>query len=97
MFWGSPLSVKKTSAEKRFAQSEVRRLRNKAIKSKCHTAVRKYVEAVQKKDEAAAAATLKVLVKELDTARGKGVLTRNSVARKKSRMTKLFNVTFAAK
>ena len=36
------------------------------------------------------------LVSELDSARGKGVLTRNAVSRKKSRMMKLFNVSFAA-
>ena len=90
------MSVKKTSAEKRHAQSEVRRLHNKAIKSKCHTCVRQFVEAVQKKDQKAADTTLKALVKELDTACGKGVLTRNAVSRKKSRMMKLYNVSFAA-
>jgi small subunit ribosomal protein S20 len=90
------LSVKKTSAEKRFAQSEVRRLHNKAVKSQCHTCVRQFIEAVQQKDQKSADTTLKALLKELDTARGKGVLTRNSVSRKKSRMMKLYNVSFAA-
>lgn len=90
------MSVKKTSAEKRFAQSEVRRLHNKAIKSECHTCVRQFVETVQKKDQTAADTKLKALVKALDTACGKGVLTRNSVSRKKSRMVKLYNVSFAA-
>jgi len=90
------LSVKKTSAEKRFAQSEVRRLHNKAIKSKCHTFARHFVEAVQKKDQKASEAALKVLVKELDSARSKGVLKSNAVSRKKSRMMKLYNVTFAS-
>ena len=89
------MSVKKTSAEKRFAQSEVRRLHNKAIKSKCHTFVRQFIEAVQTKDQNASEAALKVLVKELDSARSKGVLKRNAVSRKKSRMMKLYNVTFA--
>ncbi|MBQ7970116.1 MAG: 30S ribosomal protein S20, partial [Treponema sp.] len=36
------------------------------------------------------------LVSELDSARSKGVLTRNAVSRKKSRMMKLYNVSFAA-
>ena len=36
-----------TSAQKRFRQSEVRRMHNKAIKSECHTYVRQFVEAVQ--------------------------------------------------
>ena len=40
--------------------------------------------------------TYKKLQKELDSARSKGVLSRNAVSRKKSRMMKLFNVSFAA-
>ena len=35
-------------------------------------------------------------VKELDTAAGKGILTKNSVSRKKSRMMKLYNASFNA-
>ena len=85
-----------TSAQKAFKQSEARRLHNKAIKSECHTFVRQFVEACQAKDQAAAQARLKTLVSTLDSARSKGVLTRNAVSRKKSRMTKLYNVTFAA-
>jgi ribosomal protein S20 len=90
------LATKKSSAEKRHAQSEVRRLHNKAIKSSCKTYARKYLEAVQAKDKTLAETRLRTLVSELDSARGKGVLTRNAVSRKKSRMMKLFNVSFAA-
>ncbi len=88
------MSVKKTSAEKRHAQSEVRRLRNKAVKSRCHTAVRKFMEAVQSKDKALAEEKYKVMQSEYDNAYRKGVLKRNSVARKKSRMAKLYNKVF---
>ena len=42
---------KKSSAEKRHKQSEVRRMRNKAAKSAVHTAARKFVEAVHAKDQ----------------------------------------------
>jgi len=91
------LAVKKTSAEKAFAQSEVRRLHNKAIKSECRTCAKQFVEAVQKKDSKLAGEKLNKLVSELDSARSKGVLTRNAVSRKKSRMMKLFNVSFADK
>ena len=94
---GIPLSVKKSSAEKRYAQSEVRRLRNKAVKSEVHTFVRKYMDAVQKKDQKLAEEALKVLNSELDNAGRKGVMKANAVSRKKSRMARLFNVTFAAK
>ena len=88
------MAVKKTSAEKRHAQSEVRRLHNKAIKSTCRTYAKQFVEAVHSKDNAEA--KLRALVSELDSARSKGVLKRNAVSRKKSRMMKLFNVSFAA-
>ena len=83
---------KKTSAEKALAQSEVRRLRNKAVKSSCRTYAKSFVAAVQKKELAKSA--LKTLVSELDSAGRKGILTRNAVSRKKSRMMKLYNVSF---
>ncbi len=90
------MSVKKSSAEKRHAQSEVRRVRNKAVKSRCHTAERAFVEAVQKKDKALAEEKYKVLQSELDVAFRKGVKKRNAVARKKSRMMKFFHKSFNA-
>ena len=90
------MATTKTSAETRYAQSEVRRLHNKAIKSTCKTYARQFVEAVHAKDKALAEKTLNTLVSQLDSARSKGVLTRNAVSRKKSRMMKLYNVSFAA-
>ena len=91
------MAGKKSSAEKRHAQSEVRRLHNKAIKSTCRTYAKQFVEAVQAKDQKLADEKYKQLQKELDSARSKGVLKRNAVSRKKSRMMNLFNTTFAAK
>ncbi len=88
------MSVKQTSAQKRHKQSEVRRLRNKSAKSAVRTYAKKFVEAVHAKDQNTASEQLKVLVKELDSAAGKGILTRNAASRKKSRMTKLYNATF---
>ena len=90
------MAGKKSSAEKRHAQSEVRRLHNKAIKSTCKTYAKQFVEAVHAKDQKLAEEKLKCVVSELDSARSKGVLTRNAVSRKKSRMMKLYNVSFAA-
>ena len=92
---GFPLAVKKSSAEKRFRQSEERRLRNKAVKSAARTCAKKFTAAVQAKDQTLASETLRLLCKELDTAGRKGILSRNSVSRKKSRMMKLYNVSFA--
>ena len=90
------MSVKQTSAEKKHAQSEVRRLRNKAVKSECHTSAKKFVAAIQKKDQQLALEKLRELQSVLDNAKRKGVMKANAVSRKKSRMAKLYNVTFAA-
>jgi small subunit ribosomal protein S20 len=88
------LAAKHSSAEKRYRQSEARRLRNKAVKTESRTYARKYVEAVHTKDAAASASALKTLVKALDTAGGKGILSKKAVSRKKSRMMRLYSVTF---
>lgn len=88
---------KKTSAQKRFEQSERRRIHNHAIKSECRTYAKQFVEAVHSKDEKLAEEKLRVLTSRLDSARSKGVVTRNAAARKKSRMQTLFNKTFAPK
>lgn len=88
------MATKKTSAEKRHEQSEVRRLRNKSVKSACKTYAKRFVEAVQAKDKDKAQVALKTLVSHLDSARGKGILTRNAVSRKKSKMMKYYNVSF---
>ncbi|GHU43724.1 30S ribosomal protein S20 [Spirochaetia bacterium] len=85
------MAKKRTSAEKRYRQSEERRLRNKAVKSSVRTSVRKFVEATQKKDPPAAEEALKAMIKKIDTAARKGVIKKNAAARKKSRMQRLFN------
>lgn len=90
------MAGKQTSAQKRYAQSEVRRLHNKAIKSTCKTYAKQFVEAVHAKDQKLAEEKYVQLQKELDSAYSKGVLKRNAVARKKSRMMNLFNATFAS-
>jgi len=91
------LAGKKSSAEKKHAQSEVRRLHNKAIKSEVRTYARQFVEAVQSKDSKLAQEKLTTLVSKLDSARSKGVISRNAASRKKSRMMKLYNVSFGDK
>ena len=91
------MAVKSSSAVKRHKQSEVRRIKNKAVKSSVRTSAKKYVASIQSKDAAAAGDLLRSLVKELDTAARKGIIARNAAARKKSRMQKLYNASFAAK
>ncbi len=91
------MAEKNASAVKRHKQSEVRRIKNKAVKSSVRTSAKKYVASVQAKDTAEAGTLLRDLVKELDTAARKGIITRNAASRKKSRMQKLYNASFAAK
>jgi len=89
------LAKKSSSAEKRHRKSEERRLRNKSAKSAVRTSVKKFVALAQKKDSSAEAA-LKEMIKKLDTAAGKGIITKNAAARKKSRMQRYFNTMKAA-
>jgi small subunit ribosomal protein S20 len=84
------LAKKSSSAEKRHRKSEERRLRNKSAKSAVRTSVKKFVSLTQKKDPTAEAA-LKEMIKKIDTAAGKGIITKNAAARKKSRMQRYYN------
>jgi len=85
------LAVKRSSAEKRHRQSEERRLRNKSAKSAVRTSVKKFVTLAQKKDSAGAEVALKEMIKKIDTAAGKGIISKNAAARKKSRMQRFYN------
>ena len=85
------MSTKNLSAEKRMRQDEKRRIRNKGVKSAIRTAAKKVVMASEKKDTAAAKEALADMIKKIDTAAGKGVVKKNTAARKKSRMQKLIN------
>jgi small subunit ribosomal protein S20 len=53
------------------------------------------VALAHKKDPGADAA-LKEMIKKLDTAAGKGIISKNAAARKKSRMQRYYNVMKAA-
>jgi small subunit ribosomal protein S20 len=90
------LAIKYSSAEKRHRQSEERRLRNKAVKSEVKTCAKKFVVLAQKKETAEAEAALRLMIKKIDTAARKGIIKKNSAARKKSRMQKMFNSLKAA-
>ncbi len=91
------MAVKKSSAQKRHRQSEERRIRNKAVKSAVRSSVKKFVGAVQKKDVVESEASLKDMIKKIDTAAGKGIIKKNSASRKKSRMQRLLNSLSVAK
>ncbi|MFA6365758.1 MAG: 30S ribosomal protein S20 [Candidatus Hydrogenedentales bacterium] len=85
------MSTKNLSAEKRMRQDEKRRIKNKGVKSAIRTAAKKIVTASEKKDSTAAKEALLEMIKRIDTAAGKGIVKKNTAARKKSRMQKLVN------
>ena len=85
------MAKKKSSAEKRHRKSEERRLRNKSAKSAVRTSVKKFVSLAQKKDPGAEEA-LKEMFKKIDSAAGKGIIPKNTAARKKSRMHRFYNI-----
>lgn len=79
------------SAKKRIKVIETKTLRNKMIKSKVKTLVKKVDAAVVAGDKALAAAALKDAVVAIDKAAAKGVFHKNTAARKVSRITKAVN------
>jgi len=85
------MAKKQSSAEKRHKQSEVRRLRNKSVKSAIRSSAKKVLVFTQKKDKEKAAESLRDMIKKIDSAARKGIIKKNTAARKKSRMQKLYN------
>ena len=79
------------SAKKRVLVTETRTARNKAIKSKVKTYVKKVETAVAHKDVEAAKAALVEAISVIDKAGTKGVYHKNTCARKISRLTKAVN------
>ena len=79
------------SAKKRVITSQVRADRNKAIKSKVKTYIKKVDAAVAAGDKAAAEAALPIAIAEISKAASKGIFHKNTAARKVSRITKAVN------
>lgn len=79
------------SAKKRVEIAERNRVRNQAVKSRVKTFVKKVLAAVETKEVEAAKAALVLAQKELDKAVTKGILNKNTVSRKKSRLAAKVN------
>ena len=75
------------SSKKRVFIGERNAARNKSIKSRVKTFVKKVLSAVEAKNVDEAKAALQVAYKELDKAVTKGVLKKNTASRQKSRRT----------
>ena len=79
------------SAKKRVITNQVRAERNKAIKSRVKTYVKKVDAAVAAGDKAAANEALPVAIAEIEKAASKGIFHKNAAARKVSHITKAVN------
>lgn len=79
------------SAKKRILVNETKAARNKAVKSKVKTYVKKVETAVSNKDAEAAKAALLEAIPVINKAGSKGVYHKNTCSRKISRLTKSVN------
>lgn len=77
-----------TSAKKAARKIARRTAINKMRRTRVRTAVRKVEDALAKGDATAAVAALKLAEPEIMRSVGKGILHRNTAARKVSRLTK---------
>ncbi len=83
------------SAEKRVRQNVKRELRNRRTKSMLKTSIRRFEESLQSGDIEEAKVTLKAAVRQIDRATTRGVVHKNTAARKKSRLSRIFNQSHA--
>ncbi len=83
------------SAEKRIRQTATRTARNRRIKSTVKTSIRRFEEAVQTGDTDTAKAKLAAAASLIDKAAAKGVIHKNTAARKKSRLARILNRALA--
>ena len=79
------------SAKKRIKVIAKKTLRNKMIKSRTKTAIKKVVLAINNNNKEEAQVALKAAVSAIDRAYTKGIFHKNTAARKKSSLVKLVN------
>ncbi|MFN7181080.1 MAG: 30S ribosomal protein S20 [Planctomycetota bacterium] len=81
-------------AEKAARQNIKRYLRNKMIKTKVKTLIKKFKEAITNKDKDNIAKLYKQAQSAIDKAWVKGVIHKNNAARKKHKLSLIFNKAF---
>ena len=79
------------SAKKRILVTQTKTARNKSIRSKVKTSMKKVDAAIAAGDKAAAQACLVNAISEIDKACTKGVYHKNNASRKISRLSKAVN------
>ncbi|MCI8640347.1 MAG: 30S ribosomal protein S20 [Clostridia bacterium] len=83
------------SAKKRVKIIEKKTLRNNMIKSAYKTAIKKFEQAIEAGNIEEAKVLLSEATKKIDQACTKGVLVKNTAARKKSSLSKKLNTAMA--
>ena len=79
------------SAKKRVIVTEAKTLQNKMIKTALKTSMKKYEAAIEAGDKESANALYASVIKKIDQAAAKGIIHKNTAARKKSRYTSMLN------
>ena len=79
------------SAKKRILVSEKRAARNRAIRSKVKTAIKKVDAAIAANDKEAAGVALRAAISEIGKATSKGIYHKNNSSRKISRLSRAVN------
>ena len=79
------------SAKKRIKVTLKKTLRNKIIKSRTKTAIKKVVLAIKSADKELSRAAFINASKIIDKATSKGIYHKNNAARKKSKLAKMIN------
>jgi len=79
------------SAIKRVRQSEERRIRNRARKTRMKNVIRSLEEAIASNSRETALERLKTAVSVIDTTASRGVIHKNTASRKVARLSKRVN------
>ncbi|MDD3296069.1 MAG: 30S ribosomal protein S20 [Candidatus Omnitrophica bacterium] len=85
--------AQRKSAKKALRQTVKKQEYNFRIKQKIKTAIKKFRKAIESKDSALSAETLKQVYKTLDKAAAKNTIHKNKASRRKSRLSKMLNKT----
>lgn len=91
IYFGGNLMANIKSAKKRIEVANRNAEKNKAIRSKVKTSIKKVEAAVAENDKAKAAEELVAATKNIEMAETKGVYHKNNAARKVSRLAKAVN------
>ena len=79
------------SAIKRVSVIETKTAQNNMVKTAYKTAIKNFQKAVETTDKSKAEDALKIAIRKIDQACTKGVIVKNTAARKKSSMSKKLN------